>query len=308
MSEQRTPEPPRRRGARGVTGAILLIGLGTAILLSNLGVIAFDWFTLWRFWPVALILVGLDLLLGRSLLGSLTAAALGLAIVAGVLYFASTASPERPFVGSTITREVAHPLGGADSLDAELVFGAASARIDADAPGGQAVAGVYRTRERLAMEEYYEVRDGRGTFTFVQNENEEFAWLGAGFVGDLDLSLTDEVPVDLRITTGAGDTRLGLSGMQLSSLDMTTGAGNVELTLPEEGDYAVTISGGVGNFEIDVPPGLEARVEIDGMAVRELPDRFTKLQDGVWATAGYDSATDRATIRVSAGMGNVTIR
>jgi hypothetical protein len=96
--------------------------------------------------------------------------------------------------------------------------------------------------------------------------------------------------------------------MQLSGLNMTTGAGNVELTLPDEGDYAVTISGGVGNFEITVPQGMEARVEIDGVAARELPGRFTKLQDGVWETAGYGSAADRATIHVSAGLGNITIR
>ncbi len=308
MSEHHTLERPRQRGARGLTGAVLLIGIGAAILLSNLGIVSFDWFTLWRFWPVVLVLVGLDVLLGRSLLGSLIAGVLGLLVVGGVLYFASAASPRQFFVGHNVTREVAYDLGGAESLDAEFVIGAASARIDADAPGGEAVAGTYRTHERLVMEEDYEVRDGRGTFTFVQNENREFVWMGAGFVGDLDLSLTDEIPVDLHITTGAGDATLDLAGMSLSGLDMTTGAGNVALTLPDEGDYAVTISGGVGNFEIAVPQGMEARVEIDGVAAREVPGRFVKLQDGVWETEGYDSAVDRATIHVSAGLGNVTIR
>jgi hypothetical protein len=308
MSEQYTLERPRQRGARGLTGAILLIGIGAAILLSNLGITNFDWVTLWRFWPIALILVGLDILLGRSLPGSLTAAALGLLLVAGVLYFASTASPQRPFLGNTVTREVTYDLGDAESLDAELVIGAASARIDAGAPGGEAVAGTYRTRERLVMEESYEVQDGRGAFSFVQKENSGFAWPGAGFLGDLDLSLTDEVPVDLRITTGAGNVVLDLTGASLSSLDMTTGAGNVDLSLPDAGNYAATISGGVGNFEIAVPPGMAARIEIDGMTARELPDRFTKIQDGVWQTAGYDTAADRATIHISAGLGNVTIR
>ena len=41
-------------GGRGITFAVILIGLGIALLLSNLGIITFSWLTLLNFWPVLL--------------------------------------------------------------------------------------------------------------------------------------------------------------------------------------------------------------------------------------------------------------
>ena len=50
-------ERPRRRGS--ITGALFLIGLGVFFLLMNL-VPNFDpWTTVFRYWPIVLILLGL---------------------------------------------------------------------------------------------------------------------------------------------------------------------------------------------------------------------------------------------------------
>jgi Domain of unknown function (DUF5668) len=54
--EARRPGPP--------TGAIVLIGLGVLFLLDNLGLFHFHWVS--RFWPVALIAVGVWLFVRRS--------------------------------------------------------------------------------------------------------------------------------------------------------------------------------------------------------------------------------------------------
>ncbi len=42
------------------TGGVVLILIGIALLLENLGL--FDWSDLWRFWPVALIAAGVAML------------------------------------------------------------------------------------------------------------------------------------------------------------------------------------------------------------------------------------------------------
>jgi hypothetical protein len=68
--------------------ALLLIGVGLALLLNNLGIITVDWSSVWRFWPLLLILVGLEVMLGhRSFLGSLSIVLLGVALVFGVIFF-----------------------------------------------------------------------------------------------------------------------------------------------------------------------------------------------------------------------------
>lgn len=76
---------PRRPSLVGPT---LLIGVGVLVLMQNLGFLPFGfWWTLWRFWPVVLIVVGLDLLLGRrSPVGGLVVLGLTVALIAGVLF------------------------------------------------------------------------------------------------------------------------------------------------------------------------------------------------------------------------------
>lgn len=45
------------------TGGLVLIILGVLLLLQNLGL--FDWESLWRFWPVVLIVAGVSMLLPK---------------------------------------------------------------------------------------------------------------------------------------------------------------------------------------------------------------------------------------------------
>jgi hypothetical protein len=67
---------PTRRG--NLAGPVLLIGFGTLLLLINLGMVPMSiWGALARLWPLALILVGIDLLIPRrSILGSIAVGAL----------------------------------------------------------------------------------------------------------------------------------------------------------------------------------------------------------------------------------------
>src|SRR3990170_3880770 len=72
----------------GLVGPILLIGLGLVFLLTNLGMLSTSiWGVLLRIWPVILIAIGIDLLIGRrSLWGRLLALVLILAVLAGGLW------------------------------------------------------------------------------------------------------------------------------------------------------------------------------------------------------------------------------
>ena len=101
---------------RSLVGPVILIGFGVILLLNNLGLLSWTiWDTLFRLWPVILIAIGLDILIGRrSLWGSLLSAALVLAIFGGAIWlFAS-----RPAGGEAVTTEqISQPLGGDVSLD-----------------------------------------------------------------------------------------------------------------------------------------------------------------------------------------------
>lgn len=61
------PDREPRRSGHAVTWGFFLLFLGTVLLLQNLELLPWDlWDTLWRLWPVLLILAGVDILVGRG--------------------------------------------------------------------------------------------------------------------------------------------------------------------------------------------------------------------------------------------------
>ncbi len=57
---------------RGIFGGILLIGIGIVLLLNNFGLLSWNiWSVLWRFWPLILIMGGLETLFGRNMVAEI---------------------------------------------------------------------------------------------------------------------------------------------------------------------------------------------------------------------------------------------
>lgn len=310
MSEQteHTGQSPQGSG-RGIVGAVILIGLGIAFLLNNMGIFPVNWLALVRFWPVLLILVGLDVLLGRhSLIGRLVMAALGIAIVIGVIYLASGET----VLSDPVTRRISEPLGEAEELEVTLKLGALAANISGLPDSNMAVSGEYTTDRQVELIVDYDAGDETGKLEIYQEDtqNDIFFLPGGGnFSGELTLGLTDDIPVKLDVDAGAGDLDIDLTGMNLTDVELNLGAGQVMLKLPEQGNFDVSIGGGVGDIQVTVPDSLEARIDIDSAIVgRTIDDRFEKLDDdGLWQSPGYDGANNRAKIEIDAAVGNIVV-
>src|ERR671921_2775293 len=80
-----------------------------------------------------------------------------------------------------------------------------------------------------------------------------------------DISLNDEVPTDLVVRLGAGESDLDLDSLTLTGVDVRMGAGKSTVDLT--GDYAqgfdATIEGGVGQATVLLPSeiGVKAKAE-----------------------------------------------
>ena len=63
-------EPPSH--SPDIVGALILITVGILLLLNNLNLVPWSiWQDLWQFWPVLLILWGVQMVFGPSLIGKL---------------------------------------------------------------------------------------------------------------------------------------------------------------------------------------------------------------------------------------------
>jgi len=95
---------------------LLLILVGGALLLNQLGIWHLDWSAIWRYWPAVLILIGIEILLGRTRLGNALTLLIGAAVVVAVLFYTPVAS----FEAERATETYAYPLTGAETATIHL--------------------------------------------------------------------------------------------------------------------------------------------------------------------------------------------
>jgi hypothetical protein len=108
-----------------------------------------------------------------------------------------------------------------------------------------------------------------------------------------EVNLNPDVPTELEIKGGVANSRLDLSGLQLTELKVNSGAGSLDLDLPvSNGRYHAVIGGGAGEAKIKIPGGASLDTEIQG-GVGEIK---MLVDEGAFVNA-----------RVKAGVGAVTI-
>jgi predicted membrane protein len=283
--------------------AACLLGLGVILLLSNLGL--WPWGigeSLWRLWPVLLIALGLDLIVGKG-----RRWLSGLLLVVLILGLA----------GLTLALQ-AHPPGlhsESLSLDAR---GASRARVELSprvarlhlgaAPAGEPLLqGTVRlgTRERLKRVEKRE-----GELAVVRLEQRRRGWIGhlvSSEEPSWDLRLSPSLPIDLEVATGIGETELDLRELQLRSLWIDTGIGVTEVSLPARGRLRAEIQGGVGEITVRVPASMAAHIQSTlGLGDLEVHGGFERQGDD-YRTPGFDGAADRVELIVHGGVGHIEI-
>lgn len=74
---------------KNIVGAFLIIGFGTILLLNNFGTLPWSiWEVIFRFWPVLLILWGLELVFSRNIICNLLVNIIGILLFFFILSYA----------------------------------------------------------------------------------------------------------------------------------------------------------------------------------------------------------------------------
>lgn len=303
----------QRRTRGGVVGPTLLIAAGIFFLLSNLGVISWSfWDAAWRLWPIVLIAIGLDLLIGRrSIWSSLLVLLVTIGFLAAGFFWLVTSDG---LGGGSVSDSISQSLSGAESAEVEINFGVGRVTMEALPAGSEElIAGTIERPEEIRVEQSFDVSDDvahyrlqtKGSVRSVQSipffgpQDDNWRW---------DMQLNRDVPLRLTLDTGVGETTLDLRQLMVETINVDTGVGQTTVILPGHGEIEARVSGGVGELIIELPEGVPARIESDtGLGSTDIADVFERNGD-VYESPGYDDALDRINLSLSAGIGQVTVR
>jgi hypothetical protein len=127
----------------------------------------------------------------------------------------------------------------------------------------------------------------------------------------MQLALAREIPIGLRVSMGAAQSRLDLSKLKLSQLEVETGASSTWIRLPEAGGATTArLSAGAASIEVELPEGVAAQVRHDGglSTVDVQNPRLQPAGDRTYRTPDYDTNPNRVDLRLDTGVTTVTIR
>jgi hypothetical protein len=254
---------------------IVLIVLATLLLLNQQGWLRGNIFG--YFWPLVIILFGAWLLIGALNRGKPGATAQKLSI----------------------------PLESAQTARIKLEHAAGRMNVQAGASVSEVLNGDF------GAEVDFKSRLEAGRLEVkLRNSAQFWAWY-PGQSLDWDVRLNGDVPLYLKIESGASASTLDLTDLKVVELDINTGASSTEVNLPANaGNTRVDIDSGAASLNLRIPAGVAARIKVkSGIAsVNVDSNRFPRVDSGLYQSADFATAANRADITIDTGVGSVEIK
>ena len=212
-------------------GPVLLIAAGIILLLNVLGLLEWSvWWTIIQLWPVFLIALGLEILVGRrSIWGSVLVVVVVIGVVIGALWLSQAdVAGGRATTGKAISQ----PLEGATEARVVVEPGVRVLRIEALPESANLVEGSLQLAGEEEVDQVFSHDGERATYelrTTKQAWGPFFGGLGSQHAWDLGLSPAPML--QLKTDLGMGEAQLDLTGLTLADLQTDMGVGFTKVTL-----------------------------------------------------------------------------
>lgn len=289
---------------------LTLVGVGLLLLLQNFNLLpAGTLAALAQLWPVFLILLGLDMLIGRrSAWGAVLMLFVSIIVITGALTWAALRATGQTAAGPQPV--VQYPYG-VENVTAKVDFQVGELSIAAlNADSLNLMEGEIQNGPGETLKQDYAVAESVGRLTLVQQSNAVLIPFLRGPTAPTHwtVRLSPKFPLTLDVDTGVGSATLDLSDLLLTNLTLDTGVGQTMVTFPGHGAMQADLSTGVGDVILTLPEDLPARITVkSGLTSLNIPARFTQSGE-VYTTADFSTTGDYLEITLTAGVGSVTVR
>jgi hypothetical protein len=284
---------------------VILIIIGVLFLLDNLNIMSIDWGSIWKLWPIIIIALGLEILLGRRVsFGSVLLVVIVLVIAGAAVWWSVVIG-----TGDRTTEHFTWPLNGAERAELEVDMGVGELQMggysdmadllvaDLELAPGAKVGQDVKLDEDVARGWIVSERDFFSLPNFFGSRGSKW-----------DLLLNSRMRWKMDINAGVGDVQVDLSDLRVSDLTLDSGVGSINLTLPRRGTVNARVDGGIGDVRVTIPEGVQARIQVDrGIGDVNVDDRFIRRGD-VYESEELSGAESFIDLQVDLGIGSVTIR
>ncbi|OGY26367.1 MAG: hypothetical protein A2Z24_01120 [Candidatus Woykebacteria bacterium RBG_16_44_10] len=284
----------------------LLIALGVIFLLNNFGVLPWSiWTNLWKFWPVILILIGVEYLIGQSISLKTTVLLLLLIFLIPIIVAVN------PFTKNPLATEelaISEELGSLTKAKIIIDLPATNLNIDSSTASAKLVEGkISFSKAAEKPEVSNEESLGQGIFRLTQKSTSGIPIISS-IRNNTNLLLTQQIPLEIQINTGASKEKLDLSKLRIDYLEINSQASDLNIIFGSLYSARVRIKTSASTLSIKIPNEIEARIKIDSKVKSlSIADRFKK-KGGAYESTDFDKAFTRLDIEIDSVAGSITIK
>ncbi|WP_266367118.1 LiaI-LiaF-like domain-containing protein [Tellurirhabdus rosea] len=318
--------------SRSIVPGIVLITLGVIFLGEKLDWFHLDLGNLARFWPILLILAGVNIILRRSNSSAavvttvLLAVAIPLAVISAFRsnrekvevhvdddeddfeWHSDDSDNDTASSGTTPrTDRFAEPMAP-DIQQARLKFGGGAGTFTIGAPSDSLV--VADTRMTVSSYSMSVSRDDEDHTAEVNLElnDDKFKIRNGKIENRVNLKLNAQPAWEFDLGFGAGKADLDLSAYAVRRLELDAGAAEIDLKLGDRAaESLIDIESGVASVTIRVPKTVGCQIEMQGAMNSQKFVGFTEVSNNRFQSPDYDKAAKKVTIKYEGGMSSVKV-
>lgn len=319
--------------SRGLFPGIALITLGVIILGEKLDWFHLDWGFFARFWPLLLVLAGINLILRRqnSSAAIFTTVLLAVAVPLAVISAfrgndwdgdrwdnhdrfewrsdEGESDEEDMNSDSDTDSEVrvrsdnfSEPMSS-DIREASLKFEGGAGSFNIGVPTDSLIQASTRVNvTSYSMTVNRELETGKADIS-LELEDDKINIKDGKLENRVDLKLNAAPAWNFDLDFGAGQADLDLSAYAVKSLKMDTGAADIDLKLGDKAAATdIDIESGVASITVKVPQTVGCQIESKGALNVSKFVGFNEISSGIYQSPGYAQATKKITIRYEGGV------
>ena len=302
---------------RRISRGVIILYIGVVILLSNLDVIQFSWWYALSFWPVFLILIGLNIMLPNKMEGQILSVIATCLTLAFFTYQGLHPKSKTLWAGivdkhSTQTQDIPQSSYLSEPMEDQIT----SASLDLSA-GAVKLQLEAATQDLIDLES--SIRDGgfllsktgsdsHPKLRIEHKRNDKRNFNSSSDDDAVQVRLNPEVNWDLSFSLGAADAKLDLSAFKVSRLALECGVSSVTLRLgmPANQVSQVELEGGLASIELELPKDAGCRIGSEASLSSLKTSGFVK-KGRFYESENYAEADKKIEIDIDSGLSSIDI-
>jgi len=298
---------------------IVLLFIGSVLLLENFQIIDFYWGSVWRFWPIFLIIAGINILFtkNKSQLGGIVSLAV-LVVTLVFLFFKGQHQTREthivdrveeetnidrgsyedlnfssPYDDSTAVKTVLNISGGGTSFELQ---GPTDSLIEARVQKHSAKFSLETMKQDSVVSLNFKMK-GKSNWNMGEGGN------------DVDFNLNTNPNWEINMNMGAGEVKFDLSQYKIRTFNFDGGAAALDIKFGSLLPITdINVKTGVADVKLNIPEGSGCRIKTKtGLSSKDFTG-FTKLDNGTYETPNYNTAVNKIFINLDGGLSNFEVQ